>query len=107
MTTSAKPPKSLLRAAGKAITDYDMIRPGDRILLGLSGGRDSLSLLHMLLHLQRRAPARFDIGAVTVDPQSEVYDPSRLIPYMAALGVSYFYKREPILRIATEHMNND
>lgn len=107
MTTLATPPKSLLRLTGKAIADYDMIRPGDRVLLGLSGGKDSLSLLHLLLHLQKRAPIRFELGAVTVDPQHEVYDPSTLIPYMAGLGVPYFYERKPILRIATEHMDND
>jgi tRNA 2-thiocytidine biosynthesis protein TtcA len=107
MTTSAEPSKSLLRLAGKAIADYNMIRPSDRILVGLSGGKDSLSLLHLLLRLQRRAPVRFEVGAVTVDPQAEVYDPSRLIPYMAELGVPYFYERKAILRIATKHMHND
>ncbi len=108
MTTSpAKPPKTLIRLAGKAIADYAMIQAGDRILLGLSGGKDSLSLLHLLLHFQRCAPVKFELGAVTVDPQSEVYDPSALIPYMADLRVAYFYERKPILRLATEHMDND
>ncbi|MGH8501694.1 MAG: ATP-binding protein [Gammaproteobacteria bacterium] len=102
----ARPPKSLLRLAGKAIADYEMIRAGDRILLGLSGGKDSLSLLHLLLRLQTRAPIRFELGAVTVDPQSEVYDPSPLIPYMEQLEVPYYYQRKPILKIATEHMDN-
>ncbi|MDQ4148138.1 MAG: tRNA 2-thiocytidine biosynthesis protein TtcA [Pseudomonadota bacterium] len=107
MTIPVTPPKSLLRLAGKAIADYDMIRSGDCVLLGLSGGKDSLSLLHILLHFQRRAPIRFELGAVTVDPQHEVYDPSPLISYMAELGVPYYYERKPILRIATEHMDND
>jgi tRNA 2-thiocytidine biosynthesis protein TtcA len=107
MTMPAIPPKSLVRLTGKAIMDYQMIQPGDRILLGLSGGKDSLSLLQLLLHFQKRAPIRFELGAVTVDPQSEVYDPSTLIPYMAALGVPYYYERKPILRLATEHMDND
>ena len=47
-----KPPKSLLRHVGRAIHDFDMIRAGDRILLGVSGGKDSLSLLHILQHLR-------------------------------------------------------
>lgn len=74
MNIPVRPPKSLLRLTGLAIADYDMIRPGDRVLLGLSGGKDSLSLLQLLRHFQRCAPIRFEFGAVTVDPQSEVYD---------------------------------
>ncbi|MDX5332527.1 MAG: tRNA 2-thiocytidine biosynthesis protein TtcA, partial [Gammaproteobacteria bacterium] len=87
MITPVTPPKSLLRQVGRAIGDYGLIRDGDRVLLGLSGGKDSLSLLHLLLHFQRRAPIRFAVGAVTVDPQSDSFDPSVLIPYMEALGV--------------------
>ncbi|APZ44413.1 ATP-binding protein [Acidihalobacter ferrooxydans] len=101
------PPKSLTRLTGRAIADYRMIRAGDRILLGLSGGKDSLSLLMLLLHFQRRAPVRFEIGAITVDPQSPEFDPSPLIPYMNELGVPYFYQRERILDLAGEHMDND
>lgn len=106
MKTPITPPKPLLRRVGRAIADYDMIREGDRVLLGLSGGKDSLSLLHILLHLQRHAPIRFEVGAITVDPQSESFDPSTLIPYMGSLGITYFYRREPILELATEHMDN-
>ncbi|MEJ2059957.1 MAG: ATP-binding protein [Gammaproteobacteria bacterium] len=101
------PPKSLTRLAGKAIADYRMIRAGDRVLLGLSGGKDSLSALHLLLHFQRHAPIHFEVGAVTVDPQSDGFDPSPLIPYMEALGVPYFYRSEPILELAGKHMDND
>jgi len=107
MTDQIKPPKSLLRQAGRAIADYAMIRDGDRVLLGLSGGKDSLSLLHMLIHFQRHAPIRFEVGAVTVDPQSESFDPSSLIPYMESLGIPYFYEREPIVELADSHMDND
>lgn len=107
MRPQIRPPKSLLRLAGQAIADFDMIRAGDRVLLGLSGGKDSLTLLHVLMHLQRHAPIRFELGAVTVDPQSESFDPRPLIPYMQGLGVRYFYREEPILALATEHMDND
>ena len=55
-----------------------MIRDGDRILLGLSGGKDSLSLLHTLHHLQQKAPVKFELLACTVDPQSDQFDPSPL-----------------------------
>lgn len=102
-----RPPKSLLRAAGRAISDYDMIRAGDRVLLGLSGGKDSLSLLHVLLHLQRHAPVRFELGAITVDPQSDAFDPSPLRDYVPALEVPYFYEGQPIMELGKAHMDND
>lgn len=102
-----RPPRSLLSAAGRAIVDYGMIRDGDRVLLGLSGGKDSLSLLHVLLHLQARAPIRFELAACTVDPQSPEYDPSPLKPYMATLGLPYYYERQPIVEQASRHMQGD
>ena len=101
-----KPPKSLLHLAGKAIADYKMIQDNDRILLGVSGGKDSLSLLHILLHLKKHAPISFDVGVITVDPQSDAFDPSPLIPYMKSLNVPYYYQSEPILDLADKHMDN-
>jgi tRNA 2-thiocytidine biosynthesis protein TtcA len=101
------PPKSLLRAAGRAIGDYDMIRDGDRILLGLSGGKDSLSLLVILRHLQERAPVRFALGAVTVDPLVAGFDPSPLKPVVAGLGIPYHYRQQAIVEQAQRHMGND
>lgn len=102
-----KPPKKLLRLTGKAINDFSMIREGDRVLLGLSGGKDSLTLLHLLAHFQRHAPIHFDVGAVTIDPQSGTFDPSTLVPYMKKLGVDYHYRPEPILELAEEHMQGN
>ncbi|HHC73951.1 MAG TPA: tRNA 2-thiocytidine biosynthesis protein TtcA [Thiothrix sp.] len=102
-----KPPRSLQKAVGKALVDYQQIQANDKILLGLSGGKDSLSLLHLLLHFQRHAPIDFTLGVVTIDPQAEDFDPSSLIPYVESLGLDYHYIREPIVDIATEHMTND
>ena len=107
MNSFVTPPKSLLRQVGKAIGEYQLIHAGDRILLGLSGGKDSLSLLHILHHFQRHAPIKFEFAAVTIDPQSESFDPSALIPYLADLGIPYHYVREPIVSLAETHMDND
>ena len=101
------PPKSLMRPVGRAINDFDMIRDEDRILVGVSGGKDSLSLLHILSHLQRYAPVQFELAALTVDPQVEGFDPSTLKTYMADLGVRYFYQSSPIEEQAKQHMGND
>ena len=102
-----KPPRSLLSASGKAIGDFAMIRAGDKVLLGLSGGKDSLALLHVLLDLQKRAPIKFELAACTVDPQSPDFDPSPLKGYMAELGVRYFYESQPIVEQAETSMQGD
>lgn len=107
MNEPIKPPKSLMSAAGRAIGDFSMIREGDRILLGLSGGKDSLSLLHVLIALQKKAPVRFELAAATVDPQSPDFDPSPLKGYMAELGVPYFYESQPIVEQAEKSMVGD
>ncbi len=107
MSEILRPPKSLLRATGRAIADFSMIHHGDRLLLGLSGGKDSLSLLHLLRHFQRHAPIEFHLGAVTVDPQIEGFDPSGLKPYLAELEVPYFYETHPLAALAAEHMVRD
>ena len=101
------PPKSLQRLVGRAIADYDMIHDGDRILLGLSGGKDSLSLLHILLRLLHHAPVDFQLGVITIDPQSESFDPSPLVPYVKSLGLEYHFVSEPIVDMAEKHMKGD
>lgn len=91
-----KIPKGILKNVGKALAQWDMIQDGDRLLLGLSGGKDSLALLHVLLHVQAKAPVKFELAACTIDPMTEAFDPSPLIPYMESLGVKYHYMKEPI-----------
>ena len=81
----------------QAVEEYNMIRDGDRVLVCLSGGKDSLSLLHTLRQYQFVSEARgvrFSLGAVTVDPGSTSYNPRPLIPYLAALNLPYFYEEQ-------------
>ena len=96
-----------MRPIGQAVSEFKMINEGDRILLGLSGGKDSLTLLHALRHLQRHAPIKFSIAAITVDPEIEGFDPSRLKNYLAELEVPYFYESHDITKQAEEQMKND
>lgn len=104
MNQYTPPPKSILRQVGQAISHFKMIRDGDRLLLGLSGGKDSLTLMHVLLHFQKHAPINFELGVITVDPQAGDFDPSSMIPYVESLGLEYHYMREPIMEMAKEHM---
>ncbi len=106
-TTLLKMPKNLMRPIGQAITDFAMIKEGDRVLLGLSGGKDSLTLLHALRHLQRHAPIRFSIAAITIDPEIEGFDPSVLKGYLADMGIPYFYESHDMTRQAEQHMQKD
>lgn len=92
-----KPPAKLLKYIIQAIIQWDMIQEGDRLLLGLSGGKDSLSLLHCLLELQRKLPQKFDIEVCTIDPMTPSFDPSPLIPYVQSLGLKYHYIRDNIV----------
>ncbi|MHB1587013.1 MAG: tRNA 2-thiocytidine biosynthesis TtcA family protein [Acidiferrobacteraceae bacterium] len=96
-----------MRAATRAIAAFRMIHSGDRVLLALSGGKDSLSLLHVLLALQSRSPSPFSLAAATVDPGIESYDPSFLKDYVPALGVPFFYVRQGIVERAKRTMRGD
>lgn len=102
-----KMPKTLMRPIGQAVTEFNMINEGDRVLLGLSGGKDSLTLLHALRHLQRHAPIQFSIAAITIDPEIEGFNPSMLKNYLAELNIPYFYESHDMTKQAEEQMKKD
>ncbi len=81
--------KQLRRQTGKAISDYHMIEDGDRVMVCLSGGKDSYTLLDMLMGLQPVAPVRFDLVVVNLDQKQPGFPKYILPSYLEKLGVDY------------------
>ena len=81
--------KRLRRQVGQVIADYNMIEDGDKIMVCLSGGKDSYAMLDILRRLQAKAPVRFDLVAVHLDQKQPDYDPQILPSYLRAQGVAF------------------
>ena len=92
----------LLSLTRKAVEDYNMIEDGDRIAIGVSGGKDSLTLLYALKNLQRFYPKHFELIAVTVDLGFSDFDLSPIKELCQKLDISYHIVNTDIAQVVFE-----
>jgi len=94
--------KRLCRQVGQAIIDFNMIEEGDRVMVCISGGKDSFGLLDILIKLQKRAPIHFDIVAVNLDQKQPGF-PAHILPaYLSQLGIEFHIETQDTYSIVKQ-----
>ncbi len=105
MTPVERLERELSRDLGRAIADFGLISEGDRIMVCLSGGKDSYTMLHLLERARRRAPVRFELVAVHLDQGHPGYDGSPLEGWLSEHGYEHRILREDTYSIVTDKLD--
>ncbi|MET0341633.1 MAG: tRNA 2-thiocytidine(32) synthetase TtcA [Polyangiales bacterium] len=104
MSRVVKLEHDLAKKMGRCIGDFDLIAAGDRIMVCMSGGKDSYTMLHLLERARRRAPVSFSLLAVHLDQGHPGYDGAPLVGWLEREGYDYRVLKEDTYSIVTEHV---
>lgn len=96
--------RDLSRAVGRCIADFDLIHEGDRVMVCLSGGKDSYTMLHLLERMRRKSPVKFELIAVHLDQGHPGYDGTPLERWLQEHGYTHRIVREDTYAIVTDKL---